>query len=315
MSIQVPKPEEIRAALIDAAAAVSLSLPVQELLNATEVAGREEPWLTLLPGDNCQGACSGLSGDVSGLIVLALSQDLAKTVLEQAERPSPDYATTLIPVFSEAITSISTIIQTEIVAETPYEFDPKQAFTSIDSDLSFSSIELFDGDDHVATIATVFGGKNIELPFPENLNEPPPVETDTESEEDTKAKIEAEDSLTPEKITEEKREEFALEHTEFDHLSSEKKTRAQHPIDLLSAVEMQVTAELGRTRLPIGEILELSPGDLVELNRSASSPIDLLVNGTLIARGEVVVIDEEFAIRISEIIGTNVPIQAMDTSG
>jgi len=75
------------------------------------------------------------------------------------------------------------------------------------------------------------------------------------------------------------------------------------PIELLHEVEMGVTVELGRTRMLVRDILELSPGSVVELDRAAGAPIDVLVNGTLIARGEVVVIDEEFGIRITEVIG------------
>ena len=75
------------------------------------------------------------------------------------------------------------------------------------------------------------------------------------------------------------------------------------PIELLHEVEMGVTVELGRTRMLVREILELSPGSVIELDRAAGAPIDVLVNGTLIARGEVVVIDEEFGIRITEVVG------------
>lgn len=73
-------------------------------------------------------------------------------------------------------------------------------------------------------------------------------------------------------------------------------------LDLLHDVEMQVSAELGRTRMSVRELLSLVPGAVVELDRAAGSPADLLVNGRLIARGEVVVIDENFGIRITEIV-------------
>ena len=73
-------------------------------------------------------------------------------------------------------------------------------------------------------------------------------------------------------------------------------------LDLLHDVEMEVSAELGRTRMSVRELLSLSPGAVVELDRAAGSPSDLLVNGRLIARGEVVVIDENFGIRITEIV-------------
>jgi flagellar motor switch protein FliN/FliY len=73
-------------------------------------------------------------------------------------------------------------------------------------------------------------------------------------------------------------------------------------LDMLHDVEMEVSAELGRTRMSVRELLSLTPGAVVELDRAAGSPADLLVNGRLIARGEVVVIDENFGIRITEIV-------------
>lgn len=78
--------------------------------------------------------------------------------------------------------------------------------------------------------------------------------------------------------------------------------RPGRSLDLLRDVEMEVTAELGRTRMTVRELLSLAPGAVVELDRAAGSPADLLVNGTLIARGEVVVVDEDFGIRITEIV-------------
>jgi flagellar motor switch protein FliN/FliY len=73
-------------------------------------------------------------------------------------------------------------------------------------------------------------------------------------------------------------------------------------LDLLHDVEMEVTAELGRTRMTVRELLSLAPGTIVELDRAAGSPSDLLVNGRLIACGEVVIIDENFGLRITEVI-------------
>jgi len=75
-------------------------------------------------------------------------------------------------------------------------------------------------------------------------------------------------------------------------------------LQALADVEMLVTAELGRTRMNVSELLTLGPGSVIELDRAAGTPIDLLVNGTLIARGEVVVVDEEYGIRLTEIVGS-----------
>jgi flagellar motor switch protein FliN/FliY len=73
-------------------------------------------------------------------------------------------------------------------------------------------------------------------------------------------------------------------------------------IEMLHGVDMEVTVEIGRTRMTVRELLDLSPGAVLELDRAAGSPADLLVNGRLIAHGEVVVIDEDFGLRITEIV-------------
>jgi len=76
----------------------------------------------------------------------------------------------------------------------------------------------------------------------------------------------------------------------------------QRGLEMLHGVDMEVTVELGRTRMTVRDLLALSPGAVLELDRAAGSPADLLVNGRLIARGEVVVVDEDFGLRVTEIL-------------
>jgi flagellar motor switch protein FliN/FliY len=73
-------------------------------------------------------------------------------------------------------------------------------------------------------------------------------------------------------------------------------------IHLIMDVPLQVTVELGRTNKPIRDILEFGPGSIIELEKLAGEPVDILVNGKNIAKGEVVVIDESFGVRITDII-------------
>lgn len=73
-------------------------------------------------------------------------------------------------------------------------------------------------------------------------------------------------------------------------------------LDLILDVPLRVTVELGRARMEIREVLELGKGSVVELDKLAGEPVDMLVNGKLIARGEVVVIDENFGIRVTDIV-------------
>lgn len=73
-------------------------------------------------------------------------------------------------------------------------------------------------------------------------------------------------------------------------------------IDLLGDVELDVTIELGRTQMLVEDVLRLGDGSVVELDKLAGDPVDVYVNGRLIARGEVLVLNDNFCIRVSEII-------------
>ena len=78
---------------------------------------------------------------------------------------------------------------------------------------------------------------------------------------------------------------------------------ASEDLGRLTDVMVELTVEVGRTRMSLGETLALGPGSVVTLERLADKPVDLLVNGRPIARGEVVVIDEQFGLRITEVVG------------
>jgi len=73
-------------------------------------------------------------------------------------------------------------------------------------------------------------------------------------------------------------------------------------IELIMDIPVQLTIELGRTRIPIRHILQLAQGSVVELDGLAGEPMDVLVNGCLIAQGEVVVVNEKFGIRLTDIV-------------
>jgi flagellar motor switch protein FliN/FliY len=77
---------------------------------------------------------------------------------------------------------------------------------------------------------------------------------------------------------------------------------ATNDIDLILDIPVQLTVELGRTKIPIRHILQLAQGSVVELDGLAGEPMDVLVNGCLIAQGEVVVVNEKFGIRLTDIV-------------
>lgn len=93
-----------------------------------------------------------------------------------------------------------------------------------------------------------------------------------------------------------------VKSVEFAPISQFDEPRHQNPIDLILNVEVQATVELGRANLQVKDVLELGPGSVVELEKLAGDPVDVLVNNKPFARGEVVVIDENFGVRITEIV-------------
>ena len=87
----------------------------------------------------------------------------------------------------------------------------------------------------------------------------------------------------------------------FAPLSQEPAIMEQNSLDLLLDVELELSVELGRTAISVREVLQLGPGAIVELEKLAGEPVDILVNGRRIAKGEVVVVDENFGVRITKI--------------
>lgn len=93
-----------------------------------------------------------------------------------------------------------------------------------------------------------------------------------------------------------------VQPVQFAPLQMSGQTKEIANIDLIMDVPLQITVELGKTRKSIRDILALGPGSVVELDKLAGEPVDLLVNGKLLAKGEVVVIDENFGIRVTDIV-------------
>jgi flagellar motor switch protein FliN/FliY len=108
----------------------------------------------------------------------------------------------------------------------------------------------------------------------------------------------AESSLAPSEET----QAVVASAADFPELESIRAATATGSLNHLLDVAVCVTAELGRVTMSIGEILKLGVGSVVELDRSVSEPVDLLVQGVPFARGEVVVVKDRFAIRIQEIL-------------
>jgi len=88
----------------------------------------------------------------------------------------------------------------------------------------------------------------------------------------------------------------------FDELTDESMPGSDVNLDVVLDIPVNLSMEIGRTKISIRNLLQLNQGSVVELERLAGEPMDVLVNGTLIARGEVVVVNEKFGIRLTDII-------------
>ena len=95
----------------------------------------------------------------------------------------------------------------------------------------------------------------------------------------------------------------AAQAAEFARLNDESGSAAREVnLDVILDVPVTLSMEVGRTRIPIRNLLQLNQGSVVELERAAGEPLDVYVNGTLIAHGEVVVVNEKFGIRLTDVI-------------
>jgi flagellar motor switch protein FliN/FliY len=113
---------------------------------------------------------------------------------------------------------------------------------------------------------------------------------------------------TQEEVRHEKEQAFLSTQThdyEFKDMGSAAKSAGsggKRDLDFILDIPLEVSAELGRTKLLINELLQLGQGSVVELNKLAGEPLEIYVNGKLVARGEAVVINEKFGIRLTDII-------------
>ncbi|MCL7929288.1 flagellar motor switch protein FliN [Halomonas llamarensis] len=132
----------------------------------------------------------------------------------------------------------------------------------------------------------------------------------SEEEEDPWAAAMAEQQAVEEDNTSEQEEALTPEPPQakaatsdvFPPLDQENNSAASRDLEMIMDIPVKLTVELGRTKLTIKQLLELAQGSVIELDGLAGEPMDILINGYLVAQGEVVVIEDKYGIRITEII-------------
>jgi flagellar motor switch protein FliN/FliY len=251
-------------ALQRAAAALARSLPADSAIVPGAVDDGAAGRDHLLPGPAARAISAGLDGALRGTVVLAVSSPLAEAI-EHGPLLNQELVSGVAQALADAVSVLEPATGGTLRLEALHELDAAIALGSPGDGAVFVGLTVLDGTAHVATLAVLI----------------------------REVVIEEDETLEP----------LSPLH-EFEPLVNQApEPEGNRSLDLLADVEMGVTAELGRTRMTVRELLALTPGSVVELDRTAGSPVDVLVNGTLVARGEVVVIDEEFGVRISEIIG------------
>lgn len=95
-------------------------------------------------------------------------------------------------------------------------------------------------------------------------------------------------------------------------LSADSSSIGENGLDIIMDIPLEVSVELGRVKLQVREVVELGAGSIVEIDKAAGEPVDVLVNGRLVARGEVVVIDDNFGVRITEILSVQERLQKLN---
>ena len=252
-------------ALQRAAAALARSLPADSAIAAGRVDDGIGPRESLLPGYGARAVAASLDGALRGTVTLAVSSPLAEAI-EHGPLLNQELVAGVAQALADAVAVLEPVAGGPLRIEALHEIDAAIALGSPGDGTSFLGLTVLDGDAHVATFAVLL------------------------------REVVMEEGEAPD-------EEESTLHQFEPLVNREPDIEPNRSLDLLADVEMGVTAELGRTRMTVRELLALTPGSVVELDRTAGSPVDVLVNGTLVARGEVVVIDEEFGVRISEIIG------------
>ncbi len=240
------------------------------------------PALDLMPPGPVRVVHCAVEHGAGGGSYLALTETLAARL--EASSPDEQLLSALAPAFVTANESILNASGDPLEFSAPYEVALDELLAeSAHSDREHVVYTLIDGNERIAAFVVAIGPEQASAAAPAEATAPAMTGNGT-----APASAPGASNVSI--------HEFQQLHESAISLSDSRS------LSLLHEVEMGVTAELGRRRMTVRDLLALTPGAVIELDRAAGSPVDVLVNGTLIARGEVVVIDEEFGIRISEIV-------------
>ena len=273
------------AALLQEAAEASARGLLMPSLGAGYVGEGTQP-SEFLPGDDARAIAARMRG-LEGTVVLVMAGSMVEDLLN-GPLGNQDLPLVVEGALRAAGAVLDRAAPRALRLELPGEVDAAGVFEAAEEAWAFLPVPLFDGEDHRASLV-------VFLDDPALLQSTQIDDTDDSDDEPEETIMYPTTPLE----TEVQAMSAAMGAISTTTLAALPNTS----LKLIKDVEMDITVELGRTKMAVRNILSLVPGSVIELDRAAGAPVDLLVNGTLIGRGEVVVIDEEFGVRISEIIG------------
>ena len=290
---------------------------LEELIGHDVVLATGEPALgspteDMLPEDATRTIVLPFSDGVIGEVTLVVGERFAMAM--EAATSDASLTTAALPALAAGASAIAFTLEIGVNAADAGEIATETLLTSVTGE--FAAVPLLENDTRVACVVVrIVDDEPLAAPVPAPAapaTSAPPVPTPPPL-----AAPEAETYVAPDPVDPTDVEEVTFELTpatpepvhagvalhEFQPLGDGGPAGgAARPLTLLNEVAMEVTAELGRRRLKVRDIVALQPGSVVELDRAAGSPVDVLVNGALVWHGEVVVVDDEFGIRVSEIV-------------
>jgi flagellar motor switch protein FliN/FliY len=258
---------------------------------------------------------SELEGAVEGTARYLLDEQdallLADVMMGQEGENPPEefdevYESAIVEMFNQVVNSIANQIDEltgqaidlsapESQVVTREEISETVADESLWVEYAFEVEDLIDSGHFIE----IQPGSLGEMIWEAQQSEPEPDPEPESDPEPSQSEPAQQQQSTSEPQSQEQAEVQSVKFPQFDATEAEESSGT---MSMLMDVPMEVSVQLGRTKLQVKEILNLGQGSIIELERLAGEPVDLLVNGRLVARGEVVVIDESFGVRVTSIV-------------